>query len=273
MSAIILNQSLKHKMDNFEYLTNRLRNTLAGLYTDEKYRTAERSFHAKVNKLVELAKANAEIPRALIKGLVTLHNIQVQQLNKRERKYYKLLSRVRKLGTEIRTEIDSVKNKKLIKRYNKLQNEYLPISQQGEKIIDSIYPDYAIIEAILDLAPITKDEFLEVFPLNKNKPDKYNQSKDNYLAAKEYIQELPDSIDGKTFIRFMSTDGYILSNDDVASYYIEMTYKRMKEAGFDWFSAWQETIGKPLPTFTVKQDEFGNVVHVEQNKPKFTVVK
>lgn len=273
MNVVSFNHPFKQKLDDFENLTNQLQSTLSSLHTDKKYLVAKKNFHKKAKVLVELTKQDQEVPSSLIKKMLTLHNIQVQQVDQIERNYFRHLSKLREIGNELKSNVGKFRAKKLVERYHHAVNDYLLISKNGEKFIENFCPDYDIIETILTITPLTKQEFLEVFPLNKNKPDKYNCTKDNFKSANEYIKKLPDKINGIDFIKFMSTDGFILSNQIVAAYYIETTYRKLKAAGFNWFGAFQEIIGKPITTYTIKQDEFGNVVSAELNKPKLTLVK
>jgi hypothetical protein len=133
------------------------------------------------------------------------------------------------------------------------------------------YPNLRHYTIFFDMCPLTKDEFLGLFSFNRDK-DRDDWSRVNYKGTNEAIKDLPDVIDGSAFLQFAGTDSVLLNDRAVSKYPMHECIKVMKQQGFDVLDMVQEIIGEPLPSFTSKVDEFGNIVDMTPNKPNLRLV-
>ncbi|MGG1663855.1 hypothetical protein [Brevibacillus sp. NRS-1366] len=262
---------LRSKLTLFQKLINEAQELLAYSHLEPKYKIAKQAYIKKAKEVDYLIDSDELIPKSYTTKMLVLHNIMINSIGKTERAYRKILKQLKEQGVELRDYFKNTRNVKLEEKYNKLMSQYVTIKENGEKILETSINDSNLNYFLLNNAPISKSEFLEVFPLTKDKPDSCTRL--NFQGSNKAISELPELIDGDAYRSFMAGNCVLIADVHVSGFYSDECYRRLKQSGVDIFQALQEIAGKPIPSYTVKFDEFDNAVSIEENRPKLTLVK
>lgn len=125
---------------------------------------------------------------------------------------------------------------------------------------------------------MSKNEFLQLVTLDK---DRNAWDGGRNWTYREWLERIPAELDSEAFERLIFIDKIEHDGDDV---FFDIFFDEMRalmdrhkeetgESLIDPFAVFEEISGKPLQTFQVHTDEYGDVVKVEQNKPKLKAVE
>lgn len=265
-----INIELNQKINELDQCVFKMVSAFTELVEDAKYNAAEDAFERSSKEIFRLRDEKKAFPKSLIMSTLVYLNLIVQSISKYQRKYNKFSREAKDVGTYIKENIENTSHK-LKEKYDDLVSKFLYIDKELSKRFEDTYPKLDYYCVFLDIAPISKSDFLGLFSFYRNS-DYNDGSRCNYIGTNKTISKLPEVIDGDAFMKFAVADSALLTDQALSGYFMDQCYKKMEDAGVDIFKGLQEALGKPLPTFSCKQDEFGNVTEVTQNKPNLRLV-
>jgi hypothetical protein len=122
-----------------------------------------------------------------------------------------------------------------------------------------------------DAHPLSKSDFVGLFSFNRDKV-KDAESRMNYEGTIEAIADIPDVVDGNSFLQFAAGDSILLNNKPVSMFLMRKSFDYLEENGVDIIEMIQDVFEKPLQSFRSTVDEFGNITDLTLNKPKLKLV-
>ncbi|WP_405168497.1 hypothetical protein [Paenibacillus sp. FSL H3-0286] len=202
-----------------------------GLTEDEKYNAAEEALIKTLKDVNELQNKNKYVPKAKVTSGIIYMNIIVEKVNTYSRLFRRESSKARSICTYIRDNLNGVTGHIKVD-YEDQKNKMLRIEETIKEKIDSIYPEIGMYAYFFDAYPLSKSDFLGLFSFNRDKVrDDY--SRVNYEGTKEAIADIPDIIDGNSFLYFAAGDSILLNNKHVSMFLMRKSFDVLEENGVD----------------------------------------
>lgn len=151
----------------------------------------------------------------------------------------------------------------------KIFNEFVDMKRQVlelNKLSFQLNPNVLdALENDIRLRPISKNELLQVIIIHKSK---YNQ---------KVINDAPDKLNYKDFTRLIFVDRIETDED---GYLFELLFEKIMKAREDNQKVKEKMDSKlneilpNMPSYNIKQNEYGNIVEMQQvfSKPKLTLI-
>lgn len=264
------NFEIIQKLKELDWCVGRMYSAFVRLIEDNKYNAAEEALIKTLKDVHELQNKNEHVPKVKVTSGIIYMNVIVEKVNTYSRLFRKESSKARSICTYIRDNLNGV-TEHVKADYEDQKNKMFRVEQTIKEKMDSTYPEIDMYTYFFDAHPLSKNDFLGLFSFNRDKVrDDY--SRVNYEGTIEAIADIPDIIDGNSFMQFAAGDSILLNNKSVSMFLMRKSFDYLEENGVDIIEMVQDVFGKPLQSFSSTVDEFGNITDLTLNKPKLKLV-
>ncbi|RAV22222.1 hypothetical protein [Paenibacillus contaminans] len=208
---------------------------------------------------------------------IRIYHRKIKALNRKNWDYHKQLRELMKAIKKLDKEMEPYGYEEMIAGF------IFHLHEARDRIKRSM--DYEInIMALADLIRfyfvennwmMDKHSFLQIITVSK---DKRRWDGTRTVPYAEIIKDIPDLIDYNTFERLIFMENLEDDKDDYLhdifmDQVMDVMKKHREQTGVSAFEVFQEALGKPLQTFTLETDAYGDVVNVTPNKPSIKLVR
>lgn len=264
------NFEIIQKLNELDECVAGMINAFVRLTEDDKYNAAEEALIKTLKDVHELQNKNEHVPKVKVTSGIIYMNIIVEKANTYSRFFRKESSKARSICTYIRDNSNGV-TEHIKVNFEDRKNKMFEIEEAIKRNIDSIYPEIGMYAYFFDAHPLRKSDFLGLFSFNRDKV-RHDYSRVNYQGTIEAITDIPDIVEGNSFLQFAAGDSILLNNKPVSMFLMDKSFDALEKHGVDIVDMIQDIFEKPLQSFTSTVDEFGNITDLTLNKPKLKLV-
>jgi len=232
---------------------------------DHLIKSLERYFD--IEKIASLPKYSLYNPLVRLKFLK-------RNTNKLLIKEYEYHRQLRGLLKEIKAIEISLKTLRLKSKGTEKFKEFTEIKYRINRLLDydlrKEIDFYKLFPIMFAGKKLDKNHFLSLINVNHDLYH-WDGTKNNTM---NYIRELPDKIDFKTFYDAIFVHKI---EHDLDNCFFEILMKEhldlIEQGKIKPFNLLEKIIGQPIPTYTVAKDIYGDIVAIESNKPNLSLIK